>query len=458
MGSVPVLTVEQAEQLEGRVNLRLNKYIPHDPLAPPGKENFPQAAFLLLDDQEAFYGGAAGGGKSDALLMAALQYVDHPGYAALILRKTYQDLSLPGALMDRAEDWLTGTDAVWHGQTFTWEFPSGATLSFGYLATEKDKYRYQSAAFDYIAFDELTHFTETMYTYLFSRLRQADDARAPLRVRSASNPGGDGHEWVFKRFVRPRMDWMEGKGPRPVRVFIPARLEDNKHLGANYEQSLLELDPVTYAQLRKGDWTIRPEGNMFKSRWFPVIEPEHVPQSVMARVRVWDLAASAKKSAKDDPDYTAGARVAVTWQGVYLIEDILRFRDDPGGVERALAVTASQDGKACHIGIEKEPGASGKAMNWNYRSKTLKGYTVHDIPAAVDKVTRAQYASAQAKHGMVAMVRGHWNDAWLDEAVLFPNPAIHDDQVDAVCAAINFLSDFVGTPSGTIRDERHRGR
>src|SRR5687767_3640230 len=75
-----------------------------------------QHAFLLLDDLnvlEAFYGGAAGGGKSDALLMAALRYVDVPRYAALLLRKSYADLALPGALMDRAKEWLAGSDARW---------------------------------------------------------------------------------------------------------------------------------------------------------------------------------------------------------------------------------------------------------------------------------------------------------------------------------------------------------
>ena len=60
-----------------------------------------QQAFLLLDCHEALFGGAAGGGKSSALLMAALQYVDVPGYAALILRRTYADLALPGAVSRR---------------------------------------------------------------------------------------------------------------------------------------------------------------------------------------------------------------------------------------------------------------------------------------------------------------------------------------------------------------------
>ena len=83
-----------------------------------------QAAFLMHDDLlEGFYGGAAGGGKSDALLMAALQYVEQPNYSALILRRTYADLSLPGALMERTFEWLVETDASWHDKSKTWKSP-----------------------------------------------------------------------------------------------------------------------------------------------------------------------------------------------------------------------------------------------------------------------------------------------------------------------------------------------
>jgi hypothetical protein len=220
------------------------RYIPHAPHAH-------QHAFLWLSCEEALYGGAAGGGKSDALLMAALQYVDQPGYAALLLRRTYKDLSLPGALMSRAEQWLAPTDAKWNGETKTWTFPSGATLTFGYLQTSKDKFQYQGAEFNFVGFDEATQFAEDDYTYLFSRLRRLEGSVIPGRMRCASNPGGEGHEWVKRRFVTG--------ASREGRIFIPAQLADNPSLDqAAYLRSLLNLDAVTREQLLNGDWDIRP--------------------------------------------------------------------------------------------------------------------------------------------------------------------------------------------------------
>ena len=114
-----------------------------------------QCAFLLLDNREALFGGAAGGGKSDALLMAALQYADVPGYAAILFRRTFTELSLPEGLMTRSFEWLSDTDAEWHDREKTWHFPGGGTLSFGYLESKTDRFRYQGAAFQFVSFDEI---------------------------------------------------------------------------------------------------------------------------------------------------------------------------------------------------------------------------------------------------------------------------------------------------------------
>ena len=226
---------------------KMTEFIPH---APTPK----QSAFLLLPHLEAFYGGEPGGGKSDALLMGALQWVDEPSYAAILFRRTYADLALPGALMDRSREWLTDTRARWNEQRKTWTFPSGATLTFGYLENENDKYRYQGAEFQYIGFDEISQFLEKQYTFLFSRLRRLANSPVPLRMRSASNPPttSDG-QWVKSRFVLQRT---------PDRPFIPAGLNDNPYLDkAEYLGSLSHLDAITRQSLF--DWFASVEGLVF---------------------------------------------------------------------------------------------------------------------------------------------------------------------------------------------------
>ena len=222
-----------------------------------------QAAFLEVDALEALFGGAAGGGKSDALLMAALQGVDVPGYAALVLRKTYADLSLPGAIMDRAAEWLRPTAATWNDREKTWRFPSGASLTFGYLETDSDRYRYQGAEFQCVCFDELTQFSEVAYSYLLSRIRRTKGGaldRVPLRMRGATNPGGVGHAWVAKRWgIQPdgTQDATQARDEETgeARVFVPSRLDDNPHLDRDeYRRALARLDATTRAQLERGLW------------------------------------------------------------------------------------------------------------------------------------------------------------------------------------------------------------
>lgn len=397
-----------------------NPWIPHDPTPK-------QAEFLLLECREALYGGAAGGGKSDALLMAALQYADVPGYRALLLRKTFADLALPGALMDRAHTWLAGTAARWVEREKTWEFPSGATVTFGFLEHDNDIYRYQGAEFQFVGFDELTQFKEGQYRYLFSRLRRLKGVTVPLRIRGASNPGGVGHEWVKQRILI--------EGPTKGRVFVPARLTDNPHLDADeYRASLMELDPVTRAQLLSGDWSARNTGGLLRREWFAIID---TAPADLRWLRYWDLAATQAKP-NTDPDYTSGARLGEK-DGRYYIGDVRRARLSPAGVEALIRQTAQLDGLATEIIMEQEPGSSGVNTIDHYARTVLKGFTFRGNRETGSKVERAAPLSSAAEAGNVFLVRGPWIGDFLDEADAFPLGA-HDDQVDAVTGAFRMLN------------------
>lgn len=375
------------------------------------------------------YGGSAGGGKSEALLMAALQYVDRPGYAALLLRRSYGALALPSALMDRGKEWLSNTDAHWRDQTKTWTFPSGATLTFGYLKNEADKYRYQSAEFQFIGFDELTQFPESQYTYMFSRLRRLAGVNIPIRMRAASNPGNIGHDWVRSRFVdEPR---------EPGRAFIRATARDNPHLDIeDYATRLRErLDPITIAYLLDGDWTAREQGAKFRREWLEIVDA--VPVS-LSKARYWDLASKEPEQGKD-PDFTAGCLMGIDEDGIIYILDMQHRQGTPGTIEKLIKSTAELDGRTVPIYMEQEPGASGVAQIDGYRRHVLQGFTFTEDRPTGSKEVRANPLSSQAEAGNVKMLRGSWNSEFLDEAEGFPSGP-HDDMVDAASGAYNMLT------------------
>jgi predicted phage terminase large subunit-like protein len=394
------------------------KYVPYTPLPV-------QAAFLSDLSEEVFFGGAAGGSKTCALLMAALQYCEVRGYAALLMRRTYMELAQPGSLLDLSHEWLSGTDAHWDGEQHRWSFPSGAKLSFGHLDSAMGRYRYQSSEQQMIGFDEVTEFPESDYRFLFSRLRGAQGLNVPLRMRAASNPGGRGHEWVRTRFVDPLTR---------VATFYPSKLSDNPHLDATaYTRQLDRLDPVTRARLLHGDWDVRSGGLVFKRETIPVLDAP--PATSWSKVRAWDLAGS------EGGNYTVGVLMSYgpnpPPNGGWCVEHVVRGRWTPAARDEAILQTARADGKLVRVFIEQEPGSGGIAQAQSI-TRMLSGFSVTAVRPTGDKLTRAGPVATQAGIGRVAVVRGPWLAAFLDELEAFPDGEF-DDQVDALAHSFSAL-------------------
>lgn len=409
-----------------------------EPRAPqfcPEEPSLTQKVFLRTYAIEALFGGAAGGGKSSALLMSAMQYVDVPGYSAMLFRRTYADLALPGALMDRFQTWIAPYDEVrWNANNYTATFPSGARIGFGYLNNQQDYLRYKGAEFQFIGMDEVTEIREADYRYMFSRLRRPASgplSQVPLRMRAATNPAPN---WVRQRFI------VEGK--TSGRVFVPSMLTDNPGIDAeSYRQTLSALDPIERRRLEFGDWWATTLGSEFTREMFVLVDPMEIPQVTSAArvVRYWDLAATEPSSTYLDPDWTVGTLMLFD-QGIAYVLDVKRARLSSEKVERLIAQTAYEDGHGVAIRMEQEPGSSGKALVDQYARYIVPGYDFQGVRVTGDKLTRAQPFKSAAANGNVRVVRAPWLTDWLDEFSSFPEACTHDDQVDSAVGAFTYLA------------------
>jgi predicted phage terminase large subunit-like protein len=401
----------------------------------PEEPSLNQKVFLRTHSLEALFGGAAGGGKSSALLMSALQYVDVPGYSAILFRRTFADLSLPGALMDRFKSWMSNYDDIhWNSNTFIATFPSGARISFGYLNNVNDYLRYKGSEFQFIGMDEVTEIRESDYRYLFSRLRRPASgpvSQIPLRMRCASNPAPN---WVRQRFIV--------EGMQEGRIFVPSKLTDNPGIDAvSYRQALQALDPIERRRLEEGDWWSTTLGSLFDRTSFVIIDSNELPPITSSArvVRFWDLAASEPTPSNPDPDWTVGTLMLLD-EGISYILDVRRARVKGEKVEQLMAQTALEDGHGVAIRMEQEPGSSGKALADQYARYVLPGYDFSAIRSTGDKETRARPFAAAVANGNVRIVRAPWLSSWLDEFSSFPESCDHDDQVDSAVGAFTFLT------------------
>jgi predicted phage terminase large subunit-like protein len=180
------------------------------------------------------------------------------------------------------------------------------------------------------------------------------------------------------------------------------------------------------------------EGGMFKADWFKFVD--RLPDDVRLNgrcVRFYDMASSEVSKANRDPDFTVGVKMWLH-EGVYYIDDVVRFRLSALDVEKRIQSAADMDGFDCYVRMEQEGGSSGKISIDHYAREVLADYNFKGIKSTGSKEKRAELLEARAQNGNVYLVRAPWNAAFIEEMTLFPNGA-HDDQVDAASGACNEL-------------------
>jgi hypothetical protein len=226
------------------------------------------------------YGGAAGSLKSETLLVNFAVEIDNPNYNAIIFRQSFPELRDLVVKSLKLYPRLGGKFTK--GSPMCWRFPSGATIWLGYMAADDDVFAHHGQEYTAIGFDEAGHQNEHRIRYMFTRLRSTDTSLR-LRMFLTANPGGPGHAFLMKMFLRgvcPHCEptraveagklytdavWPSDQQPVSVTLeggkrvektvaFIPGKVTDHALLGDTYVANLMMQASSTAKKLLDGCW------------------------------------------------------------------------------------------------------------------------------------------------------------------------------------------------------------
>jgi len=443
-----------------------------------------QTAFAQNRADICIGGGQAGGGKSYGLLLEPTRHVlRRTNYNAVIFRRTNPQLKAVGGLWQES----TGLYPLIGGRSnyMDWVWPGRNVVQFRSLQLEKDKLGWKGAQIATLLFDQLEEFTEGQFWYLISRLRSVSGVRPYCRATANPVPDDDPVggwlrklvDWwidaetgfpigtragVVRWFVRRgnNLHWGEsaealkaefGNVVSPLSLsFQPMTLEENQALRTvdpSYEARLEALPYVDQMRLRRGNWNVRATaGTIFRGDWFRYVDA--IPEGYIRWCRFWDVASTEVDETSvsaQDPDWTAGVKLGIHEDGRVIIADVRHGQWDPADVDAEIKSTARDDGVACAVREEQEPGSSGKAVVYRRRLEML-GYDYSGERATGPKQTRWKPLAVAAKARNVYLLRAPWNAVFVKELENLPGG--HDDQADAASGA---LDDLVhGTGGGVV--------
>ena len=435
-----------------------------------------QFDFLSNPADIVIYGGSAGGGKTWALLMDPIAFIeDYPNYNCVIFRRTIPDITRPGALWDESVKVYSQFEAVPNLSNHSWTFPSGAKVTFAGMQYEQDLTSWRGAQIPAIHFDQLETFTQQQFFYMLSRNRSTCGVRPYIRATCNPEPGWladflswwiaeDGYANMSRagkiRYmvnIDNTLHWADSSeelkneypDSLPLSVtFIPATIYDNAVLlreNPGYLANLQGLSLVDRERLlgdaeRGGNWKIKPEaGKLFNRKWFNIVNDWDKGRGWSAVIR-WDFAATEQSLTSSDPDYTAWCvMVRDKVSGDEIVLEAGQKRLSPTDVYNEFQERCrywwqffGDIGLGLMVRWEIEPG-SASTREARYLAGLVPFADARGIRSVGNKIVRAKPLASQAEHGYVSVLRGDWNEEWLNH--MHSQPAEHDDMMDAASGA-----------------------
>lgn len=456
-------------------------------IAQPKQELATQKAAVA---DEVLYGGAAGGGKSEWLLHYVLeQMLNHPFNRGAIFRRVFP--SLERTLIPRSKQMYPKHGGVYNAVKHTWTFPNLSVLEMASLQHSDSVLEHQGTEYGIVAFEEMTEFEETQVEYLIGRLRAPGPGIRPHLI-GTTNPGGRGHRWVKRRWVKPKDgDYATSLPPLPYqvwnpkptqhqpkpgsRVFIPATLEDNPILEARdpgYRNRLRALagNNVALAKaMENGDWDAidAVEGALWSQIYLDAgrISKARFKHEVTVVRRV--IAVDPSDGNEDGKGDEYGVSViALGMDGVGYIEFSEGWRASPN-IMTAKTLKLAAEWGCDEIVVERNHG--GKWLKTVFRNKD-RYCNVKEVWASDGKMTRARPVAALfefdrelAEEGMPFRCRMVGEHPELEEELttFTGTPGeLSPNRLDAVVWGVSRL--LLGVKSmdeqSEYDDKRHEGR
>lgn len=226
------------------------------------------------------------------------------------------------------------------------------------------------------------------------------------------------------------------------------------------QQELLGLMIEALGSFFRRDWFLDERADGHNRMLTPADWGAYMGAHDLPRVRYWDLAAT-EETGENDPDWTAGSRVALDAESHRLVwEDLVTVRASPGGVAKLVAEVAQGDPPGTVVYIEEDPAQAGKSQVAYYRDVVLGplGIVCRGWKPSGPKATRATLPSTEAEAGRLWVVQhpqrpGEFAPWWktaFDQLEEFTDDDSHghDDIVDSLSGAVAVLLGATLEPVG----------
>ena len=264
-----------------------------------------------------------------------------------------------------------------------------------------------------------------------------DDPQGRIDSEMQRNP--DFPRFETLRFPAKATDY-HGEGSYPNKYLFMERYSESWYksqyatLGRYGAAALLDCDP----QQRSGG-LLSTDGIIWHDK-----DDKTIPSDTAIQwAQVWDLAHTAKQRGGDDPDYTSGTLLG--FQTVpndpiphLWIKHVARFREGAKRRDALIKMYSKKAGRFVKHAIENSIESKDA---YEYIKSAIPDYSWQLVNLKGDKTVRATPLEPIFEApGHVHVLRGEWNDDWLDEIIKFDGLGnTHDDQVDNLSAGYALL-------------------